>query len=347
MKTLYDLLGALPDDDAESVRTAFRKAVKATHPDNNTDDPDAALRFRQIVRANAILSDAEQRATYDRLLALTRRQSGPKSNRFISGTIRKLASDAIAVAFLSTMSIGGYLVFEQLSKASVTPVKATQIAARGPAEIAAVTPTVPFDATGRDTPRDKIEGPVVVSDPIVPSAVVPSAVVPAASTDSDQVFAHVGQAEIAAVTPTEPIDTTGRDEPRDKLESTGVANDAILPSAVAPAVNMAGAQAIANADPTPDLAAHDAKSYRERGIFAYRDGDLHRAIADFDRAIQHDPGFADAYIDRGIVFYRMHEFGRAFADIAQAKRIENSNRARTAKTAPPAPRKASPSSAKN
>jgi tetratricopeptide (TPR) repeat protein len=342
MKTLYDLLGALPDDDADSVRTAFRKAVKATHPDNNTDDPDAALRFRQIVRANAILSDAEQRATYDRLLALTRRQSGPKSNRSISGTIRKLASDAIAVAFLSTMSIGGYLLFEQLSKASVTPVKATQIAARGPAEIAAVTPTVPLDATGRDTPRDKVESAVVVSD-----AIVPSAVVPAANTDSDQVIAHVGPAEIAAVTPTEPIDTAGRDEPRDKLESTAVANDAILPRAVAPAANTAGARAIANADPAPDLAAHDAKSYRERGIFAYRDGDLHRAIADFDRAIQHDPGFADAYIDRGIVFYRMHEFGRAFADIAQAKRIENSNRARIAKTAPPAPHKASPSSAKN
>ena len=111
--------------------------------------------------------------------------------------------------------------------------------------------------------------------------------------------------------------------------------------------NAGGAEAIVNAGPAPDLSAHDAKSYRERGIFAYRDGDLHRAIADFDRAIQHDPGFADAYIDRGIVFYRMHEFDRAFADIAQAKRIENSNRARTAKTALPAPHKTSPSSAKN
>ena len=337
MKTLYDLLGALPDDDAESLRTAFRKAVKATHPDNNTDDPDASLRFRQIVRANAILSDAEQRATYDRLLALTLRQPDPKSNRSISSTIRKLASDAIAVAFLSTMSIGGYLLFEQLSKASVTPVKATQVTARGPAEIAAVTPTVQFDAAGRDKPRDMVEGAGVASDAIVPSAVVPAA-------NTERVMAHVGPAEIAAVTPTEPIDTPRRDEPRDKLEGTAVPDDAILPSAVAPAANAGGAEAIANAGPAPDFAAHDAKSYREQGIFAYRDGDLHRAIADFDRAIQLDPGFADAYIDRGIVFYRMHEFDRAFADIAQAKRIENSNRA---KAALPAPHKASPSSAKN
>jgi len=109
MKTLYDLLGALPDDDAESLRTAFRQAAKATHPDINTHDPDAPLKFRQIVRANAILSDADQRATYDRLLSLTLRRPNWKLKR----TIRKVASDAIKVACLSAVSIGGYLVFEQ------------------------------------------------------------------------------------------------------------------------------------------------------------------------------------------------------------------------------------------
>jgi curved DNA-binding protein CbpA len=115
MKTLYDLLGALPDDDAESLRSAFRKAVKANHPDINTDDPDAPLRFRQIVRANAILRDAEQRDAYDRLLAFSRRQPGSKSKRtIISDTIRKFASDAIAVIVLSVVFIGGYTLFEHL-----------------------------------------------------------------------------------------------------------------------------------------------------------------------------------------------------------------------------------------
>jgi tetratricopeptide (TPR) repeat protein len=101
---------------------------------------------------------------------------------------------------------------------------------------------------------------------------------------------------------------------------------------------------LANAGPALDLTARDAKSYRERGIVAYLDGDLYRALADFDVAIQIDPGFADAYIDRGIVFYRIHEFDRAFADIAQAKRIKNSSRT---KTPPLAPRKVSSSSARN
>ena len=72
MKTLYDLLGALPHDDAEGLKTAFRRAVKGVHPDIRPGDPDAALKFRQIVRANEILTDAEQRAAYDHLLELAR-----------------------------------------------------------------------------------------------------------------------------------------------------------------------------------------------------------------------------------------------------------------------------------
>jgi tetratricopeptide (TPR) repeat protein len=282
MKTLYDLLGALPDDDAESLRTAFRQAAKASHPDVNTDDPDAPLKFRQIVRANAILSDADQRATYDRLLALTLRKPNWKPKR----AVRKMASDVIKVACLSAMSIGGYLIFEQVSKASIVPVKPIEVTARARTEIAAVAPTIQFDTTGRDKPPDKLESAAVAGGAVVPSAAAPAAnAVPAANTD--------------------------------------------------------GAQAMANAGPAPDLTAYDAKSYRERGIVAYLDGDLYRALADFDVAIQIDPGFADAYIDRGIVFYRIHEFERAFADIAQAKHIKNSNPTKTL------PRKASSSSARN
>src|SRR4030095_2266639 len=99
MTTLYDLLGALPDDDADGLRAAFRKAARASHPDVNPDDPEAAARFRRMVRANAILSDKQQREAYDRLLELAHRQQSrkPKRSNF-SGTIRRLATDAIASA---------------------------------------------------------------------------------------------------------------------------------------------------------------------------------------------------------------------------------------------------------
>ena len=80
MTTLYDVIGAGADDDAEAVKNAFRKAVKATHPDLHVADPHSAERFRQVVCANAILSDPDQRAVYDHFLAFERWQAaGPPS----------------------------------------------------------------------------------------------------------------------------------------------------------------------------------------------------------------------------------------------------------------------------
>src|ERR1700754_3894369 len=90
MKTLYDLLGALPDDDADGLRAAFRKAAKENHPDFNTENPEASERFRKIVRANAILSDGQQRAAYDRLLEVARRQQSRKPKR--SSMVRRLGA---------------------------------------------------------------------------------------------------------------------------------------------------------------------------------------------------------------------------------------------------------------
>jgi Flp pilus assembly protein TadD len=102
----------------------------------------------------------------------------------------------------------------------------------------------------------------------------------------------------------------------------------MMSSAVLPATNTVGAEAtgVVSVSPAPDLSSNDATAYRERGIVAYRGGDLHRAISDFDRAIKLDPNYADAYIDRGIAFYRTGEFDRAFADMAHAKRIQNARR---------------------
>src|ERR1700730_624988 len=128
MKTLYELLGALPDDDVERLRAAFRKAAKANHPDNNPGDPDAPQRFRQVVRANAILSDERQRATYDRLLAMALQQQGSEAERGISSsTIRKIAPDAIAIAILSVAFIGGYLLLGNMFKASLFSAQVTEV----------------------------------------------------------------------------------------------------------------------------------------------------------------------------------------------------------------------------
>jgi hypothetical protein len=150
MDTLYELLGALPHDDAEGLRTAFRRAVKSAHPDLRPGDPNAAVKFRQLVRANEILGDRDQRAAYDHLLLLAQHEKDPASAHPIAAKIHKIASGVLAFASLSVVTAGGYLLFMHMSVALVPPVgslagshaaaNATDLTTRLSASIAAVSP---------------------------------------------------------------------------------------------------------------------------------------------------------------------------------------------------------------
>ena len=105
MKTLYELLGALPHDDAEALRSAFRRAVKGAHPDIRPGDPDAALKFRQIVRANQILCDAEEREAYDHLLELAHLEQVSASKHAVAAKVHRLASGVIALTGASVVTV--------------------------------------------------------------------------------------------------------------------------------------------------------------------------------------------------------------------------------------------------
>ena len=120
METLYDLLGALPNDDAESLRAAFRRAVKRAHPDVNPGDPDAGLKFRRIVHANDILGDVEQRAAYDHLLEVTRIEQEQAAKHAVTAKIHRLASGVMALAGISAVAVGSYGLFLQLSANTLT-----------------------------------------------------------------------------------------------------------------------------------------------------------------------------------------------------------------------------------
>jgi len=273
MKTLYELLGALPDDDAERLRAAFRKAAKANHPDNNPGDPDAPQRFRQVIRANAILSDERQRATYDRLLAIALQQQGSVSACGIAtSTIRKIAPDAIAITMLSVAFIGGYLLLGYVFKASLFSAQVIEISRREPVQTAAAISTRLSGTISRAGPRDKLEDVGVPNKPANP----------------------------------------------------GAFREAATPDAASLAGKTESAPAIANVPTARDFGVNDARYYRERGVLAYRSGDLYLALVDFDLAIDLDPSFSDAHVDRGIILYRMGDLKRAFADIARANRIDAS-----------------------
>jgi curved DNA-binding protein CbpA len=157
MQTLYDLLGALPSDDAEGLRTAFRKAVKGSHPDIHPDDPDAAMKFRQIVRANEILIDDEQRGAYDHLLELARLEEVSESRHAVAAKVHKLASGVLALAGASVVTVGGYLLFLHVSAAALTPANKIELAMRAPAAIVSGRPVTPPDATGKSSSSAKPE----------------------------------------------------------------------------------------------------------------------------------------------------------------------------------------------
>ena len=280
MGTLYDLLGALPNDDADALRAAFRKAAKATHPDTNPGDPNAALRFRQLVRAHNILSDADQRATYDQLLAIATRPPPPPAvpspQVAVYEKIHRGATNTMAATVIAAVLIGGYVVFSHVTKTSAMTEGTARIAESSAVEIA---------------------------QPAGAGAMV------------------AGRSESVAAA-SEPS-TTG---------SLAAAANAINPALAV--------IALPSLAPSPVPAPADARTLHERGIYAYRIGDLSGALAHFNLAIAQDPAFAAAYIDRGIVFYRMRNFDRAFADMAHAKRLARTGKPKSVaqvQEKPPAP----------
>ena len=63
----YAVLGVPRTATQPEIKKAFRKAARAHHPDQNKDDAEAERRFKAVNEANAVLSDPDKRALYDRL----------------------------------------------------------------------------------------------------------------------------------------------------------------------------------------------------------------------------------------------------------------------------------------
>ena len=257
MKTLYDLLGALPNDEAEGLRTAFRKAVKGVHPDLHPDDPDAALKFRQIARANEILGDAEQRAAYDHLLELARLEQELASKRATAARVHRVASGTMALAGASVVTVGGILLFVHMSAASVTPANEAHVSMRAPAEIAAVTP-VSVDTTNKSAPLPKYASASIAGETMVPKAVM-------WQPDAGKVpAAHVGP----------PLDLAASESRVLRARGVSAYRNGDLNGA------------IADLDHAIKLDPKFSAAYIDRGIIFYRLRKFGRAFADIARAKQ-------------------------------------------------------------
>ena len=63
----YEVLGVAKNADAKTMKSAFRKAAMACHPDRHPDDPEAEARFKELNEAYGVLSNDQKRAAYDRM----------------------------------------------------------------------------------------------------------------------------------------------------------------------------------------------------------------------------------------------------------------------------------------
>ena len=62
----YEVLGVSKDASDDDIKKAYRQMAKKYHPDLHPGDAEAEARFKEVNEANAVLSDPEKRAKYDR-----------------------------------------------------------------------------------------------------------------------------------------------------------------------------------------------------------------------------------------------------------------------------------------
>lgn len=267
MQTLYELLGALPDDDADGLRAAFRKAVKASHPDNHPGDLDAPERFRRIVRANAILGDEQQRTAYDQMLAEAQQERALEQKRGSLSEPRHRFPGVISSMVIASVSIGGFLLLERvLTKsivaAQIVPAQVQDSGALAPVLTAPI-PTPSSDTVGVAGDHTRRDKPPVSDETEAPDAVK--------QTETAVVVA-TADASVIPETP-EPV---VKDAKYYRERGSLAYRSGDLPLALIDfdlAINL-----------DPDFS----DTYIDRAIVFRRMGDLKRALADIARAKQID-----------------------------------------------------------
>src|ERR1700749_3321723 len=66
-KDYYEILGVKKSASAEEIRKAFRKLARKYHPDVNPGDKKAEEKFKELSKANDVLSDDKKRKIYDQV----------------------------------------------------------------------------------------------------------------------------------------------------------------------------------------------------------------------------------------------------------------------------------------
>src|SRR5918912_2039287 len=87
----YEWLCVARNADDGEIKRAFRRLARELHPDVS-DAPDAEQRFREVVEAYEVLTNAERRDLYDRFGHAGLRSRGFTPTDFDFGTLGDLFS---------------------------------------------------------------------------------------------------------------------------------------------------------------------------------------------------------------------------------------------------------------
>jgi tetratricopeptide (TPR) repeat protein len=337
MRSLYDLLGVRADDDEQAITEAFRKAAKAHHPDLNPDDPDAVLRFRQIVSASTILRDVKQRAAYDQLLEFERQQikltldhQRVRLQRERRETWLKRIRAAAAVVVICCGLMGAYLFRSVLTNepdAEGVPTVQTAI----------IVETMHDDKSAASTAAE--------AKGEVDTAGVPS-MARADAEISDVALRTVPFANGAAAGRSDPDLASARLNASKFYRGLGIVAYRLgdFPGAIvnldeairldpndAQALDIRGNvwdeigafdSAFADYEEAIRIDPNSATFFHDRAILWHRKGELDKALLDFDRAIRFSFSDPDIYCDRGLVWYEKGRHERAIADFNQAVKLD-------------------------
>jgi hypothetical protein len=412
MMTHYDLLGVPRDADPETIKLAYRHALKLCHPDLRDGDERADRRIRQINAAYDILKDPERRAKYDahlrqrrknlRVLAvtclLTAALVSPATFLLLTNIIRSSTATVpradLAARIQPPNHPGAHQDRASAAFAEMAAAEKASVAANATRSIAPVTSS----PSGTPVAHGLIEplGPRTWQrigetrnpfDLLIFAEAFPGT--PEASLAEDKLAQIIGCSDnipelIAIGGKTKgPIADKVRDRlmtliranppsPKPRLEREGETAVADAGTAVTPASGQSLADAQTEAapapftsvfdqtlptsasEPVPDrsvafagrpalaaapispagglnvteivpVSAGDAGSYLRRAAAWIGRGDLDRALADYDQAIQLDRGNVAAYRGRGLLWRQRGDADRALADLGHAIRLSFSD----------------------
>jgi curved DNA-binding protein CbpA len=150
MTTLYDLLGPLPGDDAGDLRKALSRGGQRRSSRHPSERSRSCAELQLIIHAMEVLGDPDQRAAYDHLLELARRELEQEQR---AARIRNFAFAMIGLAGVSIVAVSVHILFAPM--AAVLPQAGqTDELSRGPAEIASNSPSARPGLNDNSASRD-------------------------------------------------------------------------------------------------------------------------------------------------------------------------------------------------